>query len=72
VLFHLSRRDIKLPAPACKSSKNGFQLSLPKTWLEEHAMTEAALEEETEQWRSIGVKLELRSLVKEDRAAVAN
>jgi exopolyphosphatase / guanosine-5'-triphosphate,3'-diphosphate pyrophosphatase len=59
VLFHQSRRDIKLPSPVCKASKNGFQLTLPRAWLEEHAMTEAALEEETEQWRSVGVKLEL-------------
>jgi exopolyphosphatase/guanosine-5'-triphosphate,3'-diphosphate pyrophosphatase len=72
VLFHLSRRDIRLPPPACKSSKNGFQLSLSRAWLEEHAMTEAALEEETEQWRTVGVKLELRALAKEERAAVAS
>jgi exopolyphosphatase/guanosine-5'-triphosphate,3'-diphosphate pyrophosphatase len=72
VLFHLSRRDTKLPTPACKSSRNGFQLSLPRAWLEEHAMTEAALEEEVEQWRSVGVKLELRSLAKEERAALAS
>jgi len=71
VLFHLSRRDTRLPPPACKASKYGFQLTLPRAWLEEHAMTEAALEEETEQWRSVGVKFELRSLAKEERA-VAN
>ena len=71
VLFHLSRRDAKLPAPACKASKNGFHLTLPRAWLEEHALTEAALEEETEQWRSVGVKLELRALVKEERTALA-
>jgi exopolyphosphatase / guanosine-5'-triphosphate,3'-diphosphate pyrophosphatase len=71
VLFHLSRRDIKLPVPACKASKNGFQLTLQRAWLEEHAMTEAALEEETEQWHSVGVKLELRSLAKEERTALA-
>lgn len=70
VLFHQSRRDIKLPSPGCRASKNGFQLTLPRAWLEEHAMTEAALEEETEQWRSVGVKLEVRSLAKEERAAV--
>jgi exopolyphosphatase/guanosine-5'-triphosphate,3'-diphosphate pyrophosphatase len=70
VLFHLSRRDSKLPTTTCKASKNGFQLTLPRAWLEEHAMTEAALEEETEQWRSVGVKLEVRSLAKEERAAV--
>jgi exopolyphosphatase/guanosine-5'-triphosphate,3'-diphosphate pyrophosphatase len=71
VLFHLGRRDSKLPSPACKASKNGFQLTLPRAWLEEHALTEAALEEETEQWRSVGVKFELRSLAKEERAALA-
>ena len=71
VLFHLSRRDIELSAPACKASKSGFQLALPRAWLEEHALTEAALEEETEQWRSVGVKLELRSLAKDERAALA-
>jgi exopolyphosphatase/guanosine-5'-triphosphate,3'-diphosphate pyrophosphatase len=72
VLFHQSRRDIKLPSPGCRASKNGFQLTLPRAWLEEHAMTEAALEEETEQWRSVGVKLEVRSLAKEERAAVTS
>jgi exopolyphosphatase/guanosine-5'-triphosphate,3'-diphosphate pyrophosphatase len=72
VLFHLSRRDTRLPVPACKASRSGFQLSLPRAWLEEHAMTEAALEEETEQWRSVGVKLELRSPAKEERAALTS
>ena len=71
VLFNLSRRDAKLPTPTCKSSKSGFQLSLPRAWLEEHAMTEAALEDEVEQWRSVGVRLELRSLAKEERTALA-
>jgi len=67
----LSRRDSKLPSPVCKASKNGFQLTLSRAWLEEHAMTEAALEEETEQWHSVGVKLEVRSVAKEERAALA-
>jgi exopolyphosphatase/guanosine-5'-triphosphate,3'-diphosphate pyrophosphatase len=72
VLFHQSRRDIKLPSPGCRASRNGFQLALSRAWLEEHAMTEAALEEETEQWRSVGVKLEVRSPAKEERAAVTS
>jgi len=68
-LFCLSRRDLALPALACKSSKNGFQLALPRAWLEDHPMTEAALENETEEWRALGIKLEVRSSA--DRAAVA-
>ncbi|HEY6239340.1 MAG TPA: exopolyphosphatase [Burkholderiales bacterium] len=70
-LFCLSRRDLVLPTPACRSSKSGFQLTLPRTWLEEHPMTEGALENETDEWRTIGVKLEVRSLAKEERAASA-
>ncbi|HYA47744.1 MAG TPA: exopolyphosphatase [Burkholderiales bacterium] len=69
-LFCLSRRELALPAPACKSSKSGFQLALPRAWLEEHPMTESALEEETDEWRSVGVKLEVRAAAKEDRAAL--
>ena len=71
VLFRLSRRDAKLPTPTCKLSKNGFQLALPRAWLEEHAMTEAVLEDEVDQWHSVGVRLELRSVAKEERAALA-
>jgi exopolyphosphatase/guanosine-5'-triphosphate,3'-diphosphate pyrophosphatase len=70
-LLCLSRRDLALPAPACKSSKSGFQLALPRGWLEEHPMTEAALEREAETWRAVGVKLEVRAIVKEDRPALA-
>ncbi len=69
-LFSISRRDLTPPVPVCKPAKGGFQLTLPRAWLEEHPMTEAALEGETEQWRSVGMKLEVRSLVKEARAAL--
>jgi exopolyphosphatase/guanosine-5'-triphosphate,3'-diphosphate pyrophosphatase len=71
-LFSLSRRDLALPVPGCKASKGGFQLALPRAWLEEHPMTEAALESETDEWRSVGMKLEVRSPVKEDRPALAS
>ncbi len=72
VLFHLSRRDAVLPELACKASKGGFQVALPRAWLEEHPMTEAALEQETDEWRAVGVKLEVRSLAKEERPALAS
>ena len=70
-LFNLSRRDLALPTPACKASKSGFQLTLQRAWLEEHPMTDGALENETEEWRALGVKLELRSSDKEERPALA-
>jgi exopolyphosphatase/guanosine-5'-triphosphate,3'-diphosphate pyrophosphatase len=72
VLLCLSRRDLAPPALVCKSSKNGFQLALPRAWLEEHPMTEAALDSEADQWRSVGMKLEVRAFVKEDRPALAS
>jgi exopolyphosphatase/guanosine-5'-triphosphate,3'-diphosphate pyrophosphatase len=65
-LFCRSRRDLPIPPMACKASKGGFQLALPRTWLDEHPMTEAALENETEEWRSVGVRLDVRPLAKED------
>jgi hypothetical protein len=34
-------------------------------------MTEGALENETEEWRALGVKLELRSSDKEEHPALA-
>jgi hypothetical protein len=55
----------------CKASKAGFQLALPRAWLDEHPMTEAALESEMDEWRSVGFKLDLRPLAKEDRAVLA-
>jgi hypothetical protein len=61
-----------MPPMACKESKGGFQLALPRAWLDEHPMTEAALENETEEWRSVGVRLDVRPLVKEDRTAFAS
>jgi exopolyphosphatase/guanosine-5'-triphosphate,3'-diphosphate pyrophosphatase len=71
-LFCRSRRDLPMPPLACKASKGGFQLALPRAWLDEHPMTEAALENETEEWRSVGVRLEVRPLVREVRTAVAS
>ena len=70
-LFYLSRRDIALPALACKASKSGFLVSLPRAWLEEHPLTEAALEAETDEWRALGVKLEVKATAKEERPALA-
>jgi exopolyphosphatase / guanosine-5'-triphosphate,3'-diphosphate pyrophosphatase len=71
-LFCLGRRDGALPAPGCKATKSGFQVTLPRAWLEEHPLTEAALEQETEQWDSLGIKLEVRAQAREDRQALAS
>jgi len=61
-LFYLSRSDIVLPPIACKANDGNFELSLPLAWLEEHPLTAAALEAETDEWRSLGMKLDVRAL----------
>jgi exopolyphosphatase/guanosine-5'-triphosphate,3'-diphosphate pyrophosphatase len=61
-----SRRDIALPGLVCKATKGGFQVALPRAWLEEHPLTEAALEAESDEWRSLGVRFEVRAFSRDD------
>ena len=60
-LFHMSRQDVALPAMGCRLTESGFQLAIARSWLDEHPLTEAALEREADEWRSVGMKLDLRS-----------
>ncbi len=58
----LSRGDIALPPLACRTTEAGYQLALPRNWLEEHPLTEAALQEEAGEWRTQGIRMEVRGL----------
>jgi exopolyphosphatase/guanosine-5'-triphosphate,3'-diphosphate pyrophosphatase len=60
-LLHQSRRDLALPALECGSSAKGFHVSLPRAWLEKHPLTEAALESEAAEWRSLGFRVVVRA-----------
>jgi exopolyphosphatase/guanosine-5'-triphosphate,3'-diphosphate pyrophosphatase len=60
-LFYLSRSDIALPPIGCRATDSGFQLAIERAWLEQHPLTEAALENESDEWRSLGMKLEIRA-----------
>ena len=60
-LFYLSRSDIALPRIGCRATESGFQLSIERAWLDQHPLTEAALENESDEWRSLGMKLEIRA-----------
>lgn len=62
VLLHLSRGDIALPPLSCKATDAGYQVALPRGWLEAHPLTEAALQEEAGEWRTQGMRMELRVL----------
>jgi len=69
-LFYRSRVDVELPHIACKSTDSGYQLALPNDWLEAHPLTAAALERESEDWRAVGLRFDVRAAAV-DRARAA-
>ena len=67
VLFYLSRGDIEPPPLSCKSSESGFTVLLPRAWLEEHPLSEGALDAEADEWWSLGIRFDVRG-VNDERA----
>ena len=59
VLLCRSRRDVALPEVRCRSTDSGFEVALSEAWLEAHPLTEAALEAESEDWRTVGLDLDV-------------
>lgn len=68
-LIFLSRGDIAAPPLACRANETGFTVSLPRAWLDEHPLTEGALDAEAEEWRALGIRFDIRG-VSEERARV--
>jgi exopolyphosphatase/guanosine-5'-triphosphate,3'-diphosphate pyrophosphatase len=60
VLLHRSRSDAGLPALQGRFSGTKFHLALPADWLAGNPLTETALQEETGQWKSLDVSLQVR------------
>ena len=69
VLFCRSRGDVALPDIRCRVIDTGFEVALPGTWLEQHPLTDAALETEADEWRAVGLKLEVLRLPDENPRA---
>ncbi|OGA13283.1 MAG: exopolyphosphatase [Betaproteobacteria bacterium RIFCSPLOWO2_02_FULL_65_20] len=69
VLFYQARSDIALPRIACRATDSGFALGVERRWLDEHPLTEAALEAEADEWHSQGMRLEIRALAEEKTRA---
>jgi exopolyphosphatase/guanosine-5'-triphosphate,3'-diphosphate pyrophosphatase len=69
-LVYRARVDFELPPIGCRATDAGFVLNLPAAWLEDHPLTAAALEAEAEEWRALGLRLDLRGL-QEGRARSA-
>jgi exopolyphosphatase/guanosine-5'-triphosphate,3'-diphosphate pyrophosphatase len=62
VLFYRSRTNRALPAMLCRATGAGYQMALPLGWLEEHPLTAAALDAEMDEWRGVGLRLEVKAL----------
>jgi exopolyphosphatase/guanosine-5'-triphosphate,3'-diphosphate pyrophosphatase len=68
-LFYRSRTNRALPALVCRATGAGYQLALPQGWLDEHPLSAAALEAETDEWRGVGLRLDIRELSEEKMRA---
>jgi exopolyphosphatase/guanosine-5'-triphosphate,3'-diphosphate pyrophosphatase len=69
-LLYRSRADVPLPRLAARATDSGFSLGLSGNWLEGHPLTAAALESESEDWRAVGLRFDVRPLAP-DRAQAA-
>ena len=59
VIFHRSRRTLKLPKMKLSRKSKGFRLELEPGWLEHNTLVAHALESEHEQWESVDVNFEV-------------
>ena len=57
-----SRTDLDLPWFACELTESGFRLLVPEDLLEQRPLSAAALAGEADEWKSIGLRLELKPL----------
>jgi exopolyphosphatase/guanosine-5'-triphosphate,3'-diphosphate pyrophosphatase len=61
-LFCRSRTDLDLSQLACEMTESGFRLLLPEAMLENRPLSAAALVDEADEWKSIGLRLEVKPL----------
>ena len=61
-LFCRSRTDVELPRLECELTESGFRLLLPADLLEGRPLIAAALADEADEWKSIGLRLEMKPL----------
>ncbi|HEY5899021.1 MAG TPA: exopolyphosphatase [Burkholderiales bacterium] len=57
-----SRSDARLPFLRVAADSGGFAIDLPQSWLDENALSAAALESETDRWKAVGMKLAVTGL----------
>ena len=57
-----SRSDAKLPFLRVAADAGGFAIDLPQSWLDDNPLSADALEAEADQWKKVGMKLEVSGL----------
>jgi exopolyphosphatase/guanosine-5'-triphosphate,3'-diphosphate pyrophosphatase len=57
-----SRSDARLPFLRVAADAGGFAIDLPQSWLDENALSAAALESEADHWKAVGMKLQVSGL----------
>jgi exopolyphosphatase/guanosine-5'-triphosphate,3'-diphosphate pyrophosphatase len=57
-----SRTDARLPFLRVAADSGGFAIDLPQSWLDENALSAAALDSEADYWKAVGMKLQLSGL----------
>src|SRR5688572_2439099 len=57
-----SRIEARLPLLRVAADSGGFAIDMPQSWLDENALSAAALESEADQWKAVGMKLQVSGL----------
>jgi exopolyphosphatase / guanosine-5'-triphosphate,3'-diphosphate pyrophosphatase len=57
-----NRSDARLPFLRVAADAGGFAIDVPQSWLDENALSAAALDSETDHWKSVGMKLAVSGL----------
>jgi exopolyphosphatase/guanosine-5'-triphosphate,3'-diphosphate pyrophosphatase len=56
------RTDLRLPFLRVAADEGGFAIDLPQSWLDENPLSAAALETEADQWKAVGMRLNVSGL----------
>ncbi len=56
VIFCRSRAEVEMPDVNVETNGKKFRLGLPEGWLDQHPLTQRALEEEAVHWHAVGIK----------------
>ena len=57
-----SRTDARLPFLRVAADSGGFAIDLPQSWLDENALSAAALDSEADHWKAVGMRLQVSGL----------